>query len=453
LGRGHHAILAISPAATAALLFVLRRRFTVRSEPQSVRQGLALVAAGLVVAIAYGTFGFWELDRRDFAREFHLVDAWRATLRQYFMAGDPSLTPQTRHARWFLDSLRTLGVCTLGFALLSLYRPITYRMRTLPHERARFATLLDRHGHSSLDWFKLWPDKSYWFGPGQRSGIAYRAAWGVAVALGDPVGAPEDLEACVHGFARWCTDNGWRIAFHQAGPELLPLYRRAGLQAVKIGEEPYVDLQVFAAQTQHSNVFRRVRNRARSLGWQVTWHDAPHSGPLLDEVEAISDDWLSLPGRRERRFTLGHFDRGMLGQTQLVVIREAGGRALAFTNLIPCWPAGDSTTDLMRHRVEVPNGCMDHLFVELLVRLSATHRRFSLGLAPLAGVGDRPGAPLEERALFQISERLNRFFSYKGLRSYKAKFQPHWENRFLVYQGGPPGLVATGLAFTRITEA
>jgi phosphatidylglycerol lysyltransferase len=96
---------------------------------------------------------------------------------------------------------------------------------------------------------------------------------------------------------------------------------------------------------------------------------------------------------------------------------------------------------------------MDHLFVELLVRLSATHRRFSLGLAPLAGVGDRPGAPLEERALFQISERLNRFFSYKGLRSYKAKFQPHWENRFLVYQGGPPGLVATGLAFTRITEA
>lgn len=47
---------------------------------------------------------------------------------------------------------------------------------------------------------------------------------------------------------------------------------------------------------------------------------------------------------------------------------------------------------------------------------------------------------------------LNRYFSYKGLRHYKAKFEPAWEPRFLVYQGGPPGLVQTALALARATE-
>jgi phosphatidylglycerol lysyltransferase len=102
--------------------------------------------------------------------------------------------------------------------------------------------------------------------------------------------------------------------------------------------------------------------------------------------------------------------------------------------------------------VEVPNGTMDFLFLEVLLALSARYRRFSLGLAPLSGVGDRPGAPLEERAVHQVYERLNRFFSYKGLRAYKAKFEPAWEERFLVYEGGPAGLVRAGLALTRVTE-
>lgn len=101
----------------------------------------------------------------------------------------------------------------------------------------------------------------------------------------------------------------------------------------------------------------------------------------------------------------------------------------------------------------MPNGVMDYLFVELMLDLAERgYKGFDLGLAPLAGVGAGPKSPLEERALDQISERLTRFFSYKGLRDYKAKFDPIWEDRYLVYRGGPPGLVATGVALSRLTE-
>jgi phosphatidylglycerol lysyltransferase len=67
-------------------------------------------------------------------------------------------------------------------------------------------------------------------------------------------------------------------------------------------------------------------------------------------------------------------------------------------------------------------------------------------------VGGRPGAPLQEQIIHQIFERLNLLFSYKGLRNYKAKFEPLWEERFLIYQGGPVGLLNTAAALARVSE-
>jgi lysylphosphatidylglycerol synthetase-like protein (DUF2156 family) len=43
-------------------------------------------------------------------------------------------------------------------------------------------------------------------------------------------------------------------------------------------------------------------------------------------------------------------------------------------------------------------------------------------------------------------------FSFKGLRSYKDKFEPLWEDRFLVYQNGHAGFVRTAIALGRITS-
>ncbi|NJL72456.1 MAG: DUF2156 domain-containing protein [Candidatus Competibacteraceae bacterium] len=71
------------------------------------------------------------------------------------------------------------------------------------------------------------------------------------------------------------------------------------------------------------------------------------------------------------------------------------------------------------------------------------------GAGSLSGVGDDPTDGLYEKTLKQVYEHLNRFFSYKGLRNYKAKFEPIWEERFLVYEGQTPKLVKAGLAIAR----
>jgi phosphatidylglycerol lysyltransferase len=95
---------------------------------------------------------------------------------------------------------------------------------------------------------------------------------------------------------------------------------------------------------------------------------------------------------------------------------------------------------------------MDYLFSELMLRLREEgYRWFSLGLAPLAGVGERAGARLMDRAVHQVYEHASSLFSFRGLRNFKAKFEPLWEDRFLAYQPGLGSLVRTVLALGRIT--
>jgi phosphatidylglycerol lysyltransferase len=453
LGWGDLWYTALLPAATALLLLGLRSCFTVRTEPRSILRGLALASTTVGVALAYGTLGFWLLDRRDFGLNFHAGDSLLRTIRELTLTGNPDLEARTRHARWFLESLRLLGATAGLVGVASLLRPVAYRVRTLPAERAEARDMLSQHGRSALDFFKLWPDKSYFFSDTRRSFIAYRVAFGIALGLGDPTGPDEEIEATVIAFRRFCRSHGWRAAFHHVLPDLRPMYGRLGFHVLKIGEVAVVDLERFATETVERREFRRARGRFRAGGYVVTRHPPPQPTVLLDAVEEVSNEWLSLPGRREREFTLGRFDRTYLRDRPLAVLRDPSGRAVAFVNEIPSYRAGEATIDLIRHRPTAPHGSMDYLMVELLLLLRRDGVRFfSLGLTPLAGVGDRPGAGLQERAVHQLFERLNRFFSYKGLRHYKAKFEPTWEDRFLIYEGGPPGLVRAALALARLTE-
>ena len=444
---------ALVPTTTLVLLLVLRRRFTVRSEPRSIVRGIGLVALSVALALAYGTLGFWLLAEGDFGIDFRMAESFVRTLREYSLIGNDDLIPHTRQAEWFLDSLDLAGLIAASFAAYSLFRPMAYRLKPLPHDYQEAKSILTGHGNSSLDFFKLWDDKSYFFSEDRRSFLAYKTSNNVAIALGDPVGPEQELESITRAFVCYCSDNGWRVAFYSVVPKLLPMYRRLGMQTLKIGEEAMIDLERFRSRTAGRKKFRWVKRKFEREGYFLTQHASPHLQNLLDEVEEISEEWLSLPGRRERCFTLGSFNRDYVSETRLFIVRDSEKRPLAFANEIPSYKESEATIDLMRYRLDVPNGTMDYLLMELMLALREEgYRLFDLGLAPLAGLGDRPGASLEERALSRVYEYLNRFFSYRGLRNYKAKFEPNWEERFLVYSGGLPGLVKIALALRGATE-
>jgi phosphatidylglycerol lysyltransferase len=186
----------------------------------------------------------------------------------------------------------------------------------------------------------------------------------------------------------------------------------------------------------------------RRLGYHTEVTPPPIADDLLGELRAVSDEWLSLVHGSEKRFSLGWFHDDYLRHTPILTVREADGRVVAFANLVSEYQLSEVTVDLMRHRASAPPGTMDFLFAGLLEWSRAQgYATFNLGLSGLSGVGDSPGDAALEKALHFIYEHVNRFYNFKGLHAFKAKFNPTWSARYLIYSGAAalPAILA-GLA-------
>ena len=443
----------IPPTLAIILLITTRSYFKVKSERETVVKAIKYICLSLAAVLFYGVLGFFMLDKKDFGVNFQLYESLVRTVRELTLMGNLDLTAHTRYGTWFMDSLHVCGIMAGAAIFVSAFRPINYRLVTQPKERELAKSILEKEGRAALDIFKLSHDKSYFFNEANNSFVAYKTCLGVAIVLGDPVGARENLKALLHDFTIYCHENGWQVAFLQTTPDFIDIYQSLGFKSVRVGEDGIVDLELFTTKTVAKKTFKSVVKKFDKEGYVLNRHTPPHSEALLNEVEEVSRQWLQLPGRRERGFSLGKFDRVELQNDNLFVMRDKDGKALAFVNEIRSYHPGEVTIDLMRHVENSPNGTMDFLFAKLLFFLKDegfTH--FSLGLAALSGVGEDADACLEEKAMQKIFAHLNRFFSYKGLKAYKDKFDPTWEDRFLVYQSGVPGLLKAGLAIAKATE-
>jgi phosphatidylglycerol lysyltransferase len=440
---------ALPQAITLALLLANRGLFKVRSESRNIRLGIGLFLGSLLLALVYGSLGFWKLGERDFGISFSLGDAMIRTLRQFLLLGNPDVVANTRQATWFLQSLGILGVVAAGFAVYSLFRPIVFRLVQLAQERSQAAAIVAKNGRSTLDYFKVWEDKSYFFSSDSLSFISYREVGGVAFCLGDPVGPTENKSTTIRAFLDFSTQNGWVAAF--LIPDEPATARLLGLSLLKVGEEATVDLDRFVSGAAEGKYFRYVRRKLESDGYIFERLKAPHAEDVLNEAQDVSDRWLTLPRHREYGFLQGRFERAYLRSCTVCALRSADGRMVAFINEVPSYRPVEATFDMMRHLPGLHWGAMDYLFLRMMVELrNEGNRTLNFGVAPFVGIGNRGDATITERAVNTVLERLDRFVHAKGLRQYKLKFDPEWKDSYLAYQGGPLGLARIALNIGRI---
>ena len=451
--KGHDHVLFVLSAINVLLLILHRKHFRVRSDIPTMRQGIIRFGMSILFALVYGTAGFFLIDERAFGIDFGLTQAIGATLRLFFSLGLSGLTPHTRFGSWFEDSLTLVGIVSVAYATFSLVRPVVWRRRTLPSDRRAAAAMIERWGDSALDYFKSWDDKVFFFSSTRQGVVSFGQTMSSAVALGDPVAAsPEEFRQVLTEFLDFCDANDWGVAFHQTPATHLPEYAEAGLTAIKIGEEAIVNVMSFTLQGRAMKALRSSINRLEREGYRSVLLTPPLSTETLARLREVSDEWLDISGRRERGFTLGQFTEDYLRECPVMAIEDAEGNLLAFANIIPDGVKGEATIDLMRRRQDLANGVMDLLQVRLIEHFrDAGYQRYSLGMAPFVNVGDTPGSPVIEKAIRLLYEDVGRMFSYKGLHSYKAKFMPDWEPRYLIY-GSETSLPAIVLALVRMTE-
>lgn len=433
LTKGWNIEEAICSLLLALVLVLTRGAFPVGAGRIQLDAAAWRAGAAFAIAGIYGAWGFWAFEPSEFHYNFRWWEAVEQTVRLMLFVGNPDLVPHTAYAAWFVTSLYWMSGAAFFYSGLVLFRPVAYRFHIDVKDLERAERIASEHGRSALDYFKQWPDKSYFFSAGGESFLAYRVAGNYALVLGDPVGPEEDLPETIRAFVAYCEQHGWHAGFHQAGAGYLSVYESLGFRKLKIGDDALVDLTQFSLNGSARKEFRNTVTRLDKLGYRVERLEPPVAEPLLSQLEEISEQWLEIPGHRERRFTLGSFERWYVRSTPVYVVFDGEARPVAFLNLVPSYEPGLATVDLMRRRPDSPNGVMDYLFAKVFLDLKEHGvRRFSLGMAPSSGE-DVGGA--DERAVNWLMKHAPFLFRADSLRRFKAKYADEWKPRYAIYRG------------------
>ncbi len=419
--------------AMVAVLALGRRQFTAHHDRPTARRAVRVLALAVLVTLLYGTIGYDALDH-EFHRSLSLAEGLTATVSM-FTFGAPPL-PHTRLARFFLDSIYLLAAVSLGTAVVMALRPVVDRDRAGEAERKRAAAIVERHGRWALAHVTLLGDKQMYFTPG-GSFIAYKTVGNVGLALGDPIGPPEDAAAAVAAFADFCRQRAWLPVFYQTLPEMRPYYRAVGLQTTPIGQEAVVELAGFSISGTRNKNLRAGVNRMEREGYRLHLYPPPQPPERLHALAGVSTSWLRSRRTAEKEFSLGRFDDAYVAASPVATVEDGSGRVVAFASLMPDYGHHGLAVDLMRSVDDAPSETMLFLFVRLIERLRDDGlERLDLGLSALSGLDASTRAPLTERALATLFERGNGLYNFKGLHVFKSKFHPTWEPRDLAH---PPG--------------
>ncbi len=416
-----------------AILIATRKEYYIKGNPKLRYVGIQTSLLSIMAVIVYGVVGFYFLNRKHFNMDFNFLQSVKYTIANYFLVGSGDLHPTSRFARNFLLSINAFGFLSLSFLIYTLIRPYVFRNTPSLEETETARNLLEKYGRSALDFFKIYPDKLFYFTENNSAFLAYRISGGFAVVLEEPV-APSDRErkACIRSFDAFCYENGLKSIYYRVPENSLDLYRNMGKKVMLLGQEGVVDLETFSLEGGQRKSLRNAINKVRSGGYHASIHEPPLKDGLLQKLKTVSNDWLEQTHRSEIIFSQGMFKWEELKQQTVITVENSEEMIVAFLNIIPDFVSGEGTYDLIRNTSDSPNGIMDFLLIELFNYLKSKNYRYvNLGFAPMSGLTDPKNFP--ERSMKFAYERIKSFSHYKGLRDFKEKYSPAWSNRYLVF--------------------
>ena len=301
----------------------------------------------------------------------------------------------------------------------------------------RFQNFLHSFSNTNLDAsLAFLGDKLlYYYQEDGEDKVAFQFALedGKAVVMGEPIGEKKYFPAAISSFTAEAEEKNLTPLFYEVGQDLTLLLHNHGYEFMKFGETAKVPLFDFDLVGKAGKKFRAAVNKLENKGYSFKVMYPPFSDSFLQDLENISDAWLS--GRQEKGFSLGFFDKNYLSLAPIACVLDSEGKVQAFSNFLICNGEKEASIDLMRYNPGTEsNGIMDYLFVQNFLYFKEKGvEYFDLGMAPLSNVGQEEHSFFQEKLAFLVYAFTNRFYSFSGLRKYKDKFSPLWEARYLSY--------------------
>lgn len=434
----------ITTGILVALIYE-RKYFTAGFDYPSVVQGVKGLVFGFLFTSLYGVLGIYILEHHR--GQFILTQAFSEVAKMFFLLEAPEgINPGL--ASIFVSSIYIIGFSTLLYSIFMFFRPAIFRSIEAKENLDKAKILLKQYSKYSLQTSFLLFNKNYFFNSKENAFIAYKESGSYTLVLGMPVGPEESMEATIGEFIDFCQSRGRKPVFFNIEPENLKYFQKYKYKNIEFGSEAFVFPETFSIEGGWAKHLRQALKKMDSLGYSTKVYNENESQGILWRLREISNQWLECVHGSEKKFTVGKFDEKYLLASKIIVLMDKTGHISAFVNF-NSYGNRSLAIDLMRHE----QGCLPETMVCLFLKLiywakENGYTKISLGDASLYGIGGK-GRPLTEKALKLVFDRFNNFYNFKGLYTFKSKFNPVWEKRYLVYPSIAdlgPSLVALLLA-------
>lgn len=319
-------------------------------------------------------------------------------------------------------------------------------------ESGRVLEALKAWGEHATSFQLLEEGYDYWFDPefdAPRPVIAYRECGAYRVVAGVPIAPRSALGDVAARFVAEGVSRGLKTLFFSADEDFVRALKGAEgaprVDHVAIGEQPEWSPMDYTSEGPTRASLRAQLHRARNKGVSVralSENEVTQTpGPLRAQIERVLERWLA-----SRRLSAMAFLVDLQpfhhAAERRYYIAEHDGRAVGFLSAIPVYQrSGWFFEDVLRVP-EAPNGTVE-LLIDTAMRDAAARgdRYVTLGLSPLARVNTEPGPHRALRRAFRWSyDHLGTLYSFQGIRSFKARFQPdRWRRQYLVSSPEPLG--------------
>jgi phosphatidylglycerol lysyltransferase len=374
------------------------------------------LVSALCALVGAGLLGLWSFQHMDYTS----VPLWRVMV--------------DADAARAMRAWAGAAVALFGFGLWRLFAsaatPPVVGEADPAFERVR-AILAKAEAAEPGSNLALLGDKRFLFSASGDSFLMFGVRGRTWVALGSTVGRRDERLELLWRFRELADAHAARPGIYGLGAEDLPDIVELGFSIQKVGESAAVPLESFSIEGRKRGNLRRAWRKAGEEGATFEIVEGQSLEALQPQLQTISDEWLSHHAGGEKGFSMGGFWPGYIAEFPVAVVR-VNGVAVAFATL---WTTAARTAfsmDLMRYSDEAPKNIMDYLFVELIAWGQAQgYQAFEFGMAPLAGLDDRPLAPIMSRVGNLLFERGEEIYNFQGVRRYKDKYDPLWQPRYI----------------------
>ena len=317
-------------------------------------------------------------------------------------------------------------------------------------ERARHLVLA--YGWNATAYQILNPGIHHWFeGEAVVGYFQSRRRW---VAAGAPVCAADAVDEVASAFEAEAATHGARVSWFGADARLREVRTgRPGFSEIVVGTQPVWNPTRWPSILAEKSSLRAQLNRARNKD-TLTAEWAADRAEHHPALRRCLDEWLATRGLPAMHFLVETETLDLLLDRR-VFVAERAGEAVAFLVASPV-PArhGWLIEQIVRGR-NAPNGTATLLVDAAMRALAESGASYvTLGLSPLS---QRASADTEnplwlDAALGWVRAHGRRFYNFRGLEAFKAKFVPdRWDPLTLITNETEPSLTtlyATADAFS-----